>query len=127
MKPSDFKKLIKEAVREAIQEELKEILLEAVRAPKAPVSTGGYGTVTESVAPIKNVTPSPDVRNKYASLLGAMGESRNGNLSMTSNNAMSFGASQPYTPPRTVNTTGEGSSLPPGEVSLDQIAGLLKK
>jgi len=33
MKPSDFKKIIKEAVKEAIQEELKDILLEAVRAP----------------------------------------------------------------------------------------------
>ena len=30
MKPTEFKKLIKEAVREAIQDELKDILLEAV-------------------------------------------------------------------------------------------------
>jgi hypothetical protein len=42
MKPSDFKKIIKEAVKEAIQEELKDILLEAVRAPKT--------IVTESLA-----------------------------------------------------------------------------
>jgi hypothetical protein len=38
MKPSDFKKIIKEAVKEAIQEELKDILLEAVRAPKMVVN-----------------------------------------------------------------------------------------
>ena len=38
MKPTEFKKLIKEAVKEAIQEELKEILLEAVRAPKTVVN-----------------------------------------------------------------------------------------
>ena len=38
MKPSDFKKIIKEAVKEAIQEELKDILLEAVRAPKTIVT-----------------------------------------------------------------------------------------
>jgi transcription elongation factor GreA-like protein len=37
MKPSELKSFIKEAVREAIQEELKDILLEAVRAPKAPI------------------------------------------------------------------------------------------
>ena len=48
MKPSDFKKIIKEAVKEAIQEELKDILLEAVKAPKmVPVGTG-FGTVNES-------------------------------------------------------------------------------
>ena len=29
MKPSDFKKLIKEAVKEVFQEEMKDILLEA--------------------------------------------------------------------------------------------------
>ena len=38
MKPSEFKKIIKEAVKEAIQEELKEILLEAVRSPKMVVT-----------------------------------------------------------------------------------------
>jgi len=34
MKPSEFKKIIKESVKEAIQEELKDILLEAVRSSK---------------------------------------------------------------------------------------------
>jgi hypothetical protein len=38
MKPSEFKKLIKESVREAIQEELKDILLEAVRSNKQPIT-----------------------------------------------------------------------------------------
>ena len=37
MKPSEFKKIIKEAVKEAIQEELKDILLEAVKTPKQVV------------------------------------------------------------------------------------------
>jgi hypothetical protein len=30
-----------------------------------------------------------------------------------------------YTPPPSVNTMGEGSSLPGGEVSLDQIMGIM--
>ena len=33
---------------------------------------------------------------------------------------------QPFRPSPT-NTAAEGSALPPGELSLDQIAGLLKK
>ena len=33
---------------------------------------------------------------------------------------------QPFRP-TAVNTAAEGSQLPPGELSLDQIAGLLKK
>jgi hypothetical protein len=32
---------------------------------------------------------------------------------------------QPAYVPPPVNTTGEGSSLPPGEVSLDQIMGIM--
>ena len=122
MKTDALKKLIKEAVKEAIQEELKDVLLEAVRAPKQVVSESVQTPVSQI-----NTTASPDVRNKYASLLDGMVGTRNGNLSMSSNDAMSFGAVQGYNPPRSANTTGEGSSLPAGEVSLDQIAGLLKK
>ena len=120
-----FKKLIKEAVKEAIQEELKEILLEAVRAPKT--------VIQESYAqPIQTLTSTPtaptiNTREKYKELLGGMMESRNGNLSMTSNDAMGFGAQPGYRPPVSVNTAGEGSALPAGEVNLDQIMGLISK
>jgi hypothetical protein len=120
-----FKKLIKEAVKEAIQEELKEILLEAVRAPKT--------VIQESYAqPIQTLTSTPtaptiNAREKYKELLGGMMESRNGNISMTSNDAMGFGAQPGYRPPVSVNTAGEGSALPAGEVNLDQIMGLISK
>jgi hypothetical protein len=40
---------------------------------------------------------------------------------------MSFGAQPGYRPPATINTAGEGSALPAGEVNLDQIMGLIKK
>lgn len=118
-----FKKLIKEAVREAIQEELKDILLEAVRAPKTVIQESYVPT------PIVQPTqePSVDVKSRYKELLEGMMETRNGNLNVNSTNALGFGASQPYRPPATVNTAGEGSALPAGEVSLDQLMGLMNK
>ena len=120
-----FKKLIKEAVKEAIQEELKEILLEAVRAPKTIIKE----SYAPSVQPLTSVpvAPSANAREKYREILGGMMESRNGNISMISNDAMSFGAQPGYRPPASANTAGEGSALPAGEVNLDQIMGLISK
>ena len=125
MKPSDFKKIIKEAVKEAIQEELKEILLEAVRAPKTVIQES-YAQPVQTLAGTPTA-PTVNARDRYKELLGGMMESRNGNISMTSNDAASFGAQPGYRPPASANTTGEGSSLPPGEVNLDQIMGLINK
>jgi len=126
-----LKKIIKETVKEAIQEELKDVLLEAVRSPKVPVAVGGYGvpnqTITETVMHTTPTAPAINAREKYASLLNGMMESRNGNLNLSSADAMSFGASQEYRPPATINTAGEGSSLPPGEVNLNQIMSLINK
>lgn len=120
-----FKKLIKEAVKEAIQEELKEILLEAVRAPKTVIQES-YAQPVQTLAG-NSTAPSINARDKYKELLGGMMESRNGNISMTSNDAMGFGAQPGYRPPVSVNTAGEGSALPAGEVNLDQIMGLISK
>lgn len=130
-----FKKLIKEAVKEAIQEEMKEILLEAIKAPRTPISVGGYGTVAESIDPYTQstqtlkqpITSTPDIKNKYRELLGEMMEAKNKSISMTSNDAFTFGQQSSYRPPLTANTTSEGSSLPAGEVNLDQIMGLMNK
>ena len=83
-----FKKLIKEAVKEAIQEELKEILLEAVRAPKTIVQES-YAQPVQTLAG-NSTAPSINARDKYKALLGEMMESRNGNISMTSNDAIGF-------------------------------------
>jgi hypothetical protein len=120
-----FKRLIKEAVKEAIQEELKEILLEAVRAPKTVIQES-YAQPVQTLAGTPTA-PTVNARDRYKELLGGMVESRNGNISMTSNDAVSFGAQPGYRPPASANTTGEGSSLPPGEVNLDQIMGLINK
>ena len=119
-----FKKLIKEAVKEAIQEELKEILLEAVRAPKTIIQESYSAPVQVSTKP---VVASINARDRYKELLGEMMESKNGNISMTSNDAMSFGAQSGYRPPATANTAAEGSALPHGEVNLDQIMNFISK
>jgi hypothetical protein len=112
MKPSEFKQMIKESVREAIQAELKDILLEALKTPKIPV--------TEHISPkiTDNIIPTADKRKAYMSVLNeTAGFSPDGStISMNSNNIFR---------PTATNTAAEGSSLPPGEVDMSQIMGLL--
>jgi hypothetical protein len=128
MKPSELKSFIKDAVREAIQEELKDILLEAVRAPKtpvmgAPVGVVDYGTVTTTQVPQKSSA------EKRAMMESIMGDMRRGQdtLSFNSGDARGMGMNQTtlqVTPG--MNTAGEGSALPSGNVGLDMIMGLMK-
>jgi hypothetical protein len=107
MKQTEFEKMIKKAVREVFQEEMKEILLEAVRSPKT--------VVTENIQPTKTNAPVDIKRNLRSMIGGEFDTTISANSSMV----------QPtYTPPP-VNTIGEGSSLPSGEVSLDQIMGIM--
>ena len=128
MKPSELKSFIKEAVREAIQEELKDILLEAVRAPKAPiietpVGVGGYGTVTTTQAPQKSTA------EKRAMMESIMGDMRRGQDTLSFNSMDARGASMNQTTLQVtpgMNTTGDGSKLPEGNVGLDMIMGLMK-
>jgi hypothetical protein len=114
MKTDALKKLIKEAVREAIQDELKDILLEAVRAPKT--------IVQETYAPSPVYQPSStstvnhDLKRNLRNMIGGEFD--------TVITANSSHAQPAYTPPP-VSTIGEGSSLPGGDVSLDQIMGLM--
>lgn len=111
-----LKKLIKEAVREAIQEEIKDILLEAVRSPKT--------VVNENANPIPYTTKptstniNPDIKRNLRNMIGGEFD--------TMITANSSHAQPAYTPPP-VSTVSEGSSLPGGEVSLDQIMGLMTK
>jgi len=116
MKTDILKKLIKEAVREAIQEEIKDILLEAVRSPKTIVNE----TVNPQVFTKPNTTTNitPDIKRNLRAMIGSEFD--------TTITANSSHAQPTYTPPP-INTVGEGSSLPGGEVSLDQIMGLMTK
>ena len=107
MKIEGLKKLIKEAVREVIQEELKDILLEAVKSPRA--------VVQENYIPVpayqQSSTVNHDLKRNLRSMIGGEFD--------TVISANSSHAQPSYTPP--------ASSLPGGEVSLDQIMGLMTK
>ena len=124
MKPSELKSFIKEAVREAIQEELKDILLEAVRAPKLPIQE------TYQISPIAIDTTAPQLpqkstTEKRAMMESIMGDMRRGQdtLNFTTQN---IAANTLQVAPG-MNTSGEGSSLPAGNVGLDMIMGLMKR
>lgn len=110
MKTDILKKLIKESVREVFQEEMKEILLEAVRSPKTQV-------VTETVQPVKSNLPV-DIKRNLRNMIGGEFDTV-----ITANSSMVQPA---YTPPP-ISTIGDGSSLPDGEVNLDQIMNLMNK
>ena len=122
MKVSQLKTIVKEAVKEAIQEEMKDILLEAVRSPKQIVSEYKPTNVTVD-------TPSPtnpiatksreEIRENYMKVLGGMMPGANGTISANTN-------SMPLQVTNT-DTTSPNGSLPQGEVSMNQIMGLMNK
>ena len=123
MKVSQLKTIVKEAVKEAIQDELKEILLEAVRSPKQVVSE--YKPTNPTVG-----TPSPtnpvatktreEIRENYMNVLNNMKPGANGTLSANTN-------SIPLQVNGPVDTTSPNGALPQGEVSMNQIMGLMSK
>ena len=120
MKPSELKSFIKEAVREAIQEELKDILLEAVRAPKAPIQEAyQMHPVTVNATTTQPQAKSP--AEKRAMMESIMGDMRRGQdtLNFTSANAVTANTFNPQ-------GTMAGGDLPSGNVGLDQIMGLIK-
>ena len=128
MKPSELKSFIKEAVREAIQEELKDILLEAVRAPKLPIQE------TYQMSPVAVDTTAPQLPQKSATekramMESIMGDMRRGQDTLSFNSSDARGAGINQTTLQVapgMNTSGEGSSLPAGNVGLDMIMGLMK-
>jgi len=128
MKPSELKSFIKEAVREAIQEELKDILLEAVRAPKLPIQEiYQMSPVTSNTDTTQ--TPLKPTAERKAMMESIMGDMRRGQDTLSFNSADARGAGINQTTLQIapgMNTSGEGSSLPAGNVGLDMIMGLMK-
>ena len=112
MKQNALKLLIKQAVREAIQEELKDILLEAVKSPKQ--------TVVEHIQPLPQKTvegPSMSSNEKRAAYQNILGDMQ-----------ASFGTQHVEKPLQltgNVDTTSPQGKLPEGNVSMDQIMGLM--
>ena len=136
MKPSELKSFIKEAVREAIQEELKDILLEAVRAPKLPIQET-YQTnnllqpvTVDTTTQVTNRIPQKSATEKRAMVESIMGDMRRGQDTLSFNSTDARGAGINQTTLQVapgMNTSGEGSALPAGNVGLDMIMGLMKK
>ena len=112
MKSATFKKLIKEAVREVIQEELKDILLEAVRSPKQQV-VEQIQTPSMPLPKSPSMTPQ-DRRQAYQNILGDM------QTAFTTQNV-----EQPLQMTGNIDTTSPQGKLPEGNVSMDQIMGLM--
>ena len=124
MKVSQLKSIVKEAVKEAIQEELRDVPMEAVRSPKQTVYENRMGTPTTDVAPPSPTNPvatktREEIRESYMNVLGGMMPGENGTISANTNNM----------PLQVTNadTTSPNGSLPQGEVSMDQIMGLMNK
>jgi len=114
MKPSEFKKIIKEAMKEAIQEELKDILLEAVRAPKTVVHESIRDTYAQPhIEQPKKLTAA----ERQAMFGGILGEMQQGGTA-TSQYANEF------KPPSLDTING---ALPAGEAGLDMIMGSMNK
>lgn len=112
MKLSELKNVVKDAVKEAIQEEMKDILLEAVRSPKQVVSTPAVAS-----EPIQE-TDRLKLRENMMNVLDGMRPGANGTL-----NATSADVPMQVTGP----VDNANGSLPQGNVSMDQIMGLMNQ
>ena len=115
MRKDAFKKIIKEAVKEAVREELTTTLMEALLRTnqpqpsyKAPTPINESMNISDMKSNIRNNYPKPNFTT-------------NREVSLTSNDVPKFN------PQATsgMATAGEGSSLPSGDISMDQIANLM--
>jgi hypothetical protein len=117
MKTDILKKLIKEAVKEAIQDELKDILLEAVKANKQPIKESYQVNDDRTLSFNTNSLPkSPgNTKQAYMDILNGMAQGPDSGFNGD------FKVNGP------MNTMSEGSSLPQGQLGLDQIMNLINK
>lgn len=113
MKVEALKKILKEAVREVFQEELKEVLYESFKSQK-PVVQEAAQPQTPQATPKDRAA----IRESYMNILGDM------QSQFTSNNVSQ--ADQPLQV-TSVDTMSPNGQLPQGNVSMDQIMGLMNK
>jgi len=115
MKTDFLKKLIKEAVKEAIHEEMKDILLEAMRSNKQSINESFDRTLnfTTNSIPHQPKKSSVDTKKAYMDILSDMSQGPKSGFNGD------FKVNGP------VNTMSEGSSLPDGQLGLDQIMNLI--
>ena len=119
MKVTQLKEIVKDSVREVIQEELREILLEAVKSNKQPIQE--YRQPAPVSTQAVSSQPAPDraqIRENYMNVLGGMRNQITGGQPMTTQGLQVNGP---------VDTMSPNGKLPEGEVSLDQVMGLMNK
>ena len=116
MKLTELKNTLREVVREVIQEELKDILLEAVKTNKQPV----YEQKSYTPPTAQPATPEvkQNIRENYMNVLGDMKKQ------FTSGDVIPTQGLQVNGP---IDTTSPNGKLPEGEVSMDQIMGIMNK
>lgn len=118
MKINQLKDIIKESVRDVIREELRDILLEAVKSNKQPIQEfKSNPSVNTSVADSGNsMEKRKQIRESYMNVLGDM------KSQFTTQNIP-----QPLQVNGPMDTTSPNGKLPEGEVSLDQVMGLMNR
>ena len=119
MKVDALRKIIKETVKEAIQEELKDMLFESFKNQRS----GGGVSLTpppiEPKQPIQEAAAPVDrqqIREGYMNVLGDM------KSQFTTGHVPQTQGVQVNGP---MDTAGPNGKLPEGEVSLDQVMGLM--
>ena len=117
MKLNQLKSIVKTAVKEAIQEEMKDILLEAIKTPKSHTSA----PIVEKAIEAKPLPENDKIklRENMMGVLNGMMPGNNGTINATS-------ADVPMQVNGPVDTMSANGSLPQGNVSMDQIMGLMK-
>jgi len=111
MKVEVLKKIIKEAVREAMQDELKDMLFESFKNQRSV----GPSLTPPPVEPKAPPVDRQALREQYRNVLGE-----------TAQSFQSQHVAQPLRVTST-DTTSPNSQLPQGDVSMDQIMGLMNK
>lgn len=111
MKTTELKILLKEAIREVFQEELKNIILEALTSSKKNISEDmrPYNMVSNNTAPLVSI----DRKQQYQQILAE------------TSNTLTNTSIPKFTPTPGVDLVN--GSLPEGDVSMDQIMGLIGK
>ena len=118
MKLNQLKSIVKTAVKEAIQEEMKDILLEAIKTPKSHTSA----PIVEKAIEAKPLPENDKIklRENMMGVLNGMMPGNNGTINATS-------ADVPMQVNGPVDTMSANGSLPQGNVSMDQIMGLMNQ
>ena len=114
MKLSELKQTLKQVVKEAIQEELKEVLYESFKNNKPQHNPLVPPAVEPKSAPIDRGA----IRENYMNVLGDM------QAQFTTGNVPPQQGVRVNGP---IDTTSPNGRLPEGEVSMDQIMGIMNK